>query len=366
MLSRCWRSRSCLLAARRRRGGGGRRPRARLDAHLRDRHDRRHRQLRQPVPHRPAGSLNWVDRHVHGQPVTYLGQEIKDPNGLWLTEFWNRSLKHVDSLDGSAPGPGPTYAPNLDLGRRAARRATRTSPTSSPTPASRSGAHRRQWASSGSTASQRARGGCSTPSSRSTPTAGAPTGAPTPTSPGQRGDAQVTLWHGRARRRCTGRPRAHVKVGNVKTRRQGNAGARPRLHAAAHGRQQRLPRCSTFRSPARPCASRSSDPNPPSILDLGSSATLGAQVAFKFVPAKPHSAGPRGRVPRRDRAHLRGVEQLRPIWEPDSLGTGEEAAYELLRVAAPHPAGRPFAVVAPRARRDRPRRLPGGSSRGGS
>jgi hypothetical protein len=57
--------------------------------------------------------LNWIDRDVHGAPVTYLGQEIKDPNGLFETEFWNRQIKHVDSLDGSAPGPGPTYAPNI-------------------------------------------------------------------------------------------------------------------------------------------------------------------------------------------------------------------------------------------------------------
>lgn len=58
--------------------------------------------------------LNWVDIATHGQPVTYLGQEIRDPNGLWLTEFWNRSIKHVDSLDGSAPGPGPTGTPNIE------------------------------------------------------------------------------------------------------------------------------------------------------------------------------------------------------------------------------------------------------------
>jgi len=57
--------------------------------------------------------LDWIDKRVHGAPVTYLGQEIKDPNGLFETEFWNRSIKHVDSLDGSAPGPGPTYAPNI-------------------------------------------------------------------------------------------------------------------------------------------------------------------------------------------------------------------------------------------------------------
>lgn len=57
--------------------------------------------------------LDWIDQRVHGASVTYLGQEIKDPNGLFLTEFWNRSIHHVDSLDGSAPGPGPTYAPNI-------------------------------------------------------------------------------------------------------------------------------------------------------------------------------------------------------------------------------------------------------------
>ena len=39
---------------------------------------------------------------------------MQDPNGLWLLEFWNRSLKQVWSLDGTAPGPGPTLTPNLD------------------------------------------------------------------------------------------------------------------------------------------------------------------------------------------------------------------------------------------------------------
>ena len=57
--------------------------------------------------------LDWVDRATHGQGVTYLGQELPDPNGLWLTEFWNRDLKHVDLLNGGGPGPGPSYAPQL-------------------------------------------------------------------------------------------------------------------------------------------------------------------------------------------------------------------------------------------------------------
>jgi hypothetical protein len=57
--------------------------------------------------------LNWVDQRTHGQGVTYLFANASDDNGLWLTEFWNRDLKHVDSLDGTAPGPGPVGGPSL-------------------------------------------------------------------------------------------------------------------------------------------------------------------------------------------------------------------------------------------------------------
>jgi hypothetical protein len=57
--------------------------------------------------------LNWVDQRTHGQGVTFLTANATDNNGLWLTEFWNRDLKHVDSLDGTAPGPGPTGGPSL-------------------------------------------------------------------------------------------------------------------------------------------------------------------------------------------------------------------------------------------------------------
>ncbi len=57
--------------------------------------------------------LNWVDQRTHGQGVTYLFANATDNNGLWLTEFWNRDLKHVDSLDGTAPGPGPVGGPSL-------------------------------------------------------------------------------------------------------------------------------------------------------------------------------------------------------------------------------------------------------------
>jgi hypothetical protein len=57
--------------------------------------------------------LDWVDRETGGKPTLYLGQKIADANGLWLHEFWNRSIKQVWSLDGTGPGPGPTVTPNL-------------------------------------------------------------------------------------------------------------------------------------------------------------------------------------------------------------------------------------------------------------
>jgi hypothetical protein len=57
---------------------------------------------------------DWVDQATHGAPVTFLGQALTiDSNPLWLAEFWNRSIGHVTSLDGTAPGPGPTAAPGL-------------------------------------------------------------------------------------------------------------------------------------------------------------------------------------------------------------------------------------------------------------
>ena len=59
--------------------------------------------------------LTWLDDISGGEPVLYLGQNINTGAalGIWLTEFWNRSLKHVWSLDGTAPGPGPVLTPDL-------------------------------------------------------------------------------------------------------------------------------------------------------------------------------------------------------------------------------------------------------------
>jgi hypothetical protein len=57
--------------------------------------------------------LDWVDVATGGRPVTFLGQGIGDADGVWLLEFWNRSIQHVWSLDASAPGPGPALTPDV-------------------------------------------------------------------------------------------------------------------------------------------------------------------------------------------------------------------------------------------------------------
>jgi hypothetical protein len=66
---------------------------------------------------RIAGNLtepyDWVDRETRGKSVVVVGQQIADPTGIWLTEFFNPSVKKVWSLDGSAPGPGAILTPDL-------------------------------------------------------------------------------------------------------------------------------------------------------------------------------------------------------------------------------------------------------------
>jgi hypothetical protein len=56
--------------------------------------------------------FGWVDEHTHGAATLYLGQQMTDQNGEWLLEFWNRSIKAVWSLDGTAQGPGPVLTPD--------------------------------------------------------------------------------------------------------------------------------------------------------------------------------------------------------------------------------------------------------------
>jgi hypothetical protein len=58
---------------------------------------------------------DWVDKAAGGAHVTFLGQALNlDPTALWLAEFWNRSIDHVDAIDGTAPGPGPALGPGLE------------------------------------------------------------------------------------------------------------------------------------------------------------------------------------------------------------------------------------------------------------
>ena len=57
--------------------------------------------------------LDWADQLTGGAPTLYLGQKIADPNAVWSLEFWNRSVRQIWSLDGTAPGPGPVLTPDL-------------------------------------------------------------------------------------------------------------------------------------------------------------------------------------------------------------------------------------------------------------
>jgi hypothetical protein len=57
--------------------------------------------------------ITWIDDATGSQPVVYIGQKIADPNPIWGMEFWNRNVRKVWSLDGTAPGPGPVLTPDL-------------------------------------------------------------------------------------------------------------------------------------------------------------------------------------------------------------------------------------------------------------
>ena len=52
--------------------------------------------------------LTWLDEKTHGEPTLYLGQHLNAGTdlGVWLTEFWNRSLKYVWSARRLRAGPG--------------------------------------------------------------------------------------------------------------------------------------------------------------------------------------------------------------------------------------------------------------------
>ena len=57
--------------------------------------------------------LDWVDVASNRDPVTFFGQNVGDANGVWLLEFWNKSIVHDWTLDATAPRPDPTITPDV-------------------------------------------------------------------------------------------------------------------------------------------------------------------------------------------------------------------------------------------------------------
>jgi hypothetical protein len=57
--------------------------------------------------------LDWVDVAAGRRAVTFFGENIGDANGVWLLEFWNKSIVHDWTLDASAPRPDPTLTPDV-------------------------------------------------------------------------------------------------------------------------------------------------------------------------------------------------------------------------------------------------------------
>ncbi|HUG65651.1 MAG TPA: hypothetical protein VMK83_10575 [Gaiellaceae bacterium] len=58
---------------------------------------------------------DWVEEATGDGSVVVLGQQISDATGIWLTEFFNPSVRKVWSLDGTAEKVGgPILTPDLD------------------------------------------------------------------------------------------------------------------------------------------------------------------------------------------------------------------------------------------------------------
>jgi hypothetical protein len=59
--------------------------------------------------------VDWIDADTGSAGATFIGQNLTAGQdlGINLLEFWNRSVKNIWSLDGSAPGPGPVTTPDL-------------------------------------------------------------------------------------------------------------------------------------------------------------------------------------------------------------------------------------------------------------
>lgn len=58
---------------------------------------------------------DWVEEATGGGSVVVVGQQISDATGIWLTEFFNPSVRKMWSLDGTAQKVGgPILTPDLD------------------------------------------------------------------------------------------------------------------------------------------------------------------------------------------------------------------------------------------------------------
>jgi hypothetical protein len=58
---------------------------------------------------------DWVDQATDDGTVTIVGQQFVDPTGIWLTEFFNRSVDQVWSVDPTSPAPPPGPTTTADL-----------------------------------------------------------------------------------------------------------------------------------------------------------------------------------------------------------------------------------------------------------
>jgi hypothetical protein len=59
---------------------------------------------------------DWIDEATNGGSVVVIGQRMTDPTGVQLTEFFNRDIRRMWSLDGTAlnVGAGPILTPDLE------------------------------------------------------------------------------------------------------------------------------------------------------------------------------------------------------------------------------------------------------------
>jgi hypothetical protein len=73
------------------------------------------RQFAERIDQNLPKPYDWVDEATDGDSVVVLGQQISDATGIWLTEFFNPSVRKMWSLDGTARTVGgPILTPDLD------------------------------------------------------------------------------------------------------------------------------------------------------------------------------------------------------------------------------------------------------------